>query len=234
MATINGTPGRDNLFGTSGPDFIYGLEGDDYIDGSSGIDSLFGGDGNDTFYTAHNIDTVDGGPGIDTVQFARLRGEHEIVKTSTGYTVYDFDSSADYTGVERFRFTDKKLAFDLRPGESAANTVLVIGAAFGAAAIRQHPDWVTIGLRYFDTGQTLAQVCAQVAQILALGHTDFVRTIYRNVVGVEPDAATVAHFVGMLQSGTTQAQLLELAATVDVNAVTVGLVGLQSSGVEFA
>jgi putative flippase GtrA len=46
-------------------------------------------------------------------------------------------------------------------------------------------------------------------------------------------AASLANFVGMLESGTTQAQLLELAATVDVNATNIDLVGLAATGVVY-
>ncbi len=233
VATINGTSGDDDLRGTAQADTINGLDGNDSIDGGLGVDSLFGGNGNDTLYTLHNIDRIDGGPGLDTAVFFRTRGEHTLVKTASGLTVFDLDSSAPYTSVERFLFTDKSLAFDLAPGEAAANTVLVIGAAFGAPAIQQHPDWVGIGLQFFDGGQTLSQVCALVAQIMGLGNSDFVTTVYRNVMGFEPDAAAMAAFVGLLQAGMTQGRLLELAATADPNAVNINLVGLQETGVEF-
>ncbi len=233
MAIINGTASNDVIKGTSQADTIYGLGGNDVIDGGLGIDSLYGGEGNDTLWTLHNIDKIDGGPGIDTAAFYRLRTEHSIVRTSAGFTVIDSDSEAEYTGIERFQFPDKKLAFDLGPGESAGNTVRLIGAAFGAKAIQQHPDWVGGGLQLFDGGQSLAQVCALVTQIMNLNHTSFATTVYQNVVGVEPDAATVTNIVGMLQGGMSQGELLALAAASDLNAVTINLVGLHNTGVEF-
>jgi hypothetical protein len=64
-----------------------------------------------------------------------------------------------------------------------------------------------------------------------------VTTLYTNVVGDVPNAATVDSFAGLLQgSGGTmsQGQLLELAATVELNALSIDLAGLQQSGVEFA
>ena len=233
MAIINGTSDDDALEGSPEADTIHGLSGNDTIDGGFGIDSLFGDDGNDTLHTLHNIDTIDGGLGVDTAVFHRSRAEHTFIKTDSGFTVYDSDSFAPYTSIERFQFSDKKLAFDLAPGEAAANSVLVIGAAFDASAIHQHPDWVGIGLQLFDGGQTLSQVCALAAQIMGLNDTDFVTTVYTNVVGLQPDAAVVASFVGLLQNGMTQAQLLELAATVDLNATNINLLGLQETGVEF-
>ena len=49
MATINGTPGNDNLIGTTDPDTINGGAGDDIISGGGGADTLTGGTGADTF-----------------------------------------------------------------------------------------------------------------------------------------------------------------------------------------
>ncbi|MBH9579396.1 DUF4214 domain-containing protein [Inhella proteolytica] len=233
MALINGTAGNDVIKGGSQGDIIYGLAGNDVIDGGLGIDSLYGGEGNDTLWTLHNIDTIDGGPGLDTAAFYRLSTMHSISRTATGFMVLDSDSSADYTGIERFQFPDKKLAFDLALDEAAGNTVRVIGAAFDAAAIRAHPDWVGIGLGLFDSGQSLAQVCMMVAQLLNLNASDFVSTLYRNVVGAEPDAATLAGYVAQLQGGMTQGQLLELAASVSLNETNINLVGLLDTGVLF-
>ena len=124
---------------------------------------------------------------------------------------------------------------------AAGNTAKIIGAAFDANNI--NPTFVGIGLDLFDGGMSLQQVCA-----LALGtslylslagsssNVDFVNTVYKNVVGVLPSATERGYYVGLLQGsgGTmTQAQLLEIAANADVNAVNINLVGLQQSGVEF-
>jgi hypothetical protein len=49
MATINGTPGNDNLIGTTDPDTINGGAGNDIISGGGGADTLTGGTGADTF-----------------------------------------------------------------------------------------------------------------------------------------------------------------------------------------
>jgi serralysin len=64
----------------------------------------------------------------------------------------------------------------------------------------------------------------------------FVNTVYQNVVGVPPSAEVRDFYVGLLQGsgGTmTQADLLQLAANDDANAVHINLVGLQETGVEF-
>ncbi|MGL4962772.1 MAG: calcium-binding protein [Inquilinus sp.] len=48
MATINGTPGADTLFGTADNDIINGLDGVDMLTGGQGSDVLNGGSGTDT------------------------------------------------------------------------------------------------------------------------------------------------------------------------------------------
>jgi len=120
---------------------------------------------------------------------------------------------------------------------AGGNTVRIIGAAFDAPTIQQHPDYVGIGLSLFDSDMSMLAVCQLV--IGAIGNptnVDFVNTVYQNVVGVLPSVGERDFYVGLLQGsgGTmTQAELLVLAANADVNAVNINLVGLQQSGAEF-
>jgi hypothetical protein len=138
--------------------------------------------------------------------------------------------------VERLEFSDRGVAFDLGIDESAGMAVRVIGAAFDAPAIGQHANWVGIGVDFFDSGMSLQEVCGLVAQLLGLGNTEFVTTVYTNVVGSAPSDAVRDSFVGLLQGsgGTmTQGDLLALAANTPVNETNIDIVGLQQDGVEF-
>jgi hypothetical protein len=61
-----------------------------------------------------------------------------------------------------------------------------------------------------------------------------VTLLYTNVVGVAPGAAELAFYAGLVDGGTyTQAGLALLAANTDLNAVTIGLVGLAGTGLDF-
>jgi hypothetical protein len=63
-----------------------------------------------------------------------------------------------------------------------------------------------------------------------------VNTVYANIIGHAPSDAERNFFVSMLQGSggtTTQAELLVAAANTPDNAVNIGLVGLQQSGVVF-
>jgi len=181
-------------------------------------------------------DTLDGGAGADTAAFSGARSSSTITKTASGYTVSGTDGTDTLTSIERLQFTDQKLAIDLDLGQSGGNTVRIIGAAFDAPAIAAHPDWVGLGLTFFDSGQSIQQVSALVAQLMNLSNADLVTTLYTNVVGAPPDNATRDSFVALLQGsgGTmTQGELLVLASEVSINEQNINLAGLQQGGVEF-
>ena len=205
-----------------------------------GNDVFEGSPGNDLFEGWLGLNEIDGGAGLDTVAYMLGIDDYQLRKTAAGLTVTKSIGPAQVdtlTNIERLQFLDWGLALDLGPGEAAANTVRVMGAAFDAPAIGQHRDWVTYGLQLFDSGQSMLQVCEFVARdVLRLNNQAFVDTVFRNVVGAAPADDVRDHFVGLLQGSggsMTQGQLLELAAGCDENAVNVGLVGLQETGVPF-
>ena len=181
-------------------------------------------------------DSLDGGSGIDTAVFSGTRSAFTITNAKTHYSISGPDGTDALSNLERLQFFDISVGFDLGAGEGAGNTARIIGAAFDASAIEQHPDWVGIGLGLFDSGISMQAVCELVAEILALSNTDFVTTVYANVVGSAPSNAVRDSYVGLLQGsgGTmTQGQLLAAAANAPINETNIGLVGLQQSGVEF-
>lgn len=229
FAGSTGTVQGNVIPGTDGPNNLMGTAGDDVILAGGGNDTLNGGAGNDS---------LDGGTGVDTALNSGNGSNYTVAKIASGYSVSGLEGNDTLVSVERIQFADKKVAVDLGPGEAADNTVRVIGAAFDAPAIQQHPDWVGIGLQFFDGGQSMLQVCELVAQqVMGLSNSAFVTQVYTNVVGVAPDTATRDSFVGLLQGSggqMTQGQLLEFAANIDLNAQQINLVGMQASGVEFA
>jgi len=222
--SFNGDAGADVLIGHGGPDRLRGEPGDDTLDGGDGNDILNGGDGNDV---------LDGGEGVDTAIFSGNHAAYQINATVANTSVTGLEGSDVLTDVERLQFDDKKIAI----GESASNTVRIIGAAFDVSAIEQHPEWVGMGLQLFDSGLTMLQVCELVIGVLGYPSNEtLVTTVYENVVGVAPSDFERDFYVGLLQgSGGTmsQAQLLEIAANSPLTADTIDLVGLQQAGVEF-
>ncbi len=222
--------------------FLYG--GADTFNGSTGADIIHTYAGNDVITGGGNNDSLDGGTGIDTAVYGSARGAYTIARNANGsYGVSGGTEGADtLTAVERLQFAGSKVALDLTTGQAANNTVKMIGALFGATEITAHPEYVTVGLQLFDAGMTMQQVAqlalgtpAWLTEAGNLSNTNFVNTVYTNVVGAAPSASEAATYVNMLNSGaTTQADLLVFAANHAVNEAHINLVGLQASGVVYA
>jgi Ca2+-binding RTX toxin-like protein len=222
--TINFGTEIENVAGGSAGDVIVGNDLDNVISGGSGNDSITGGPGNDL---------LDGGDGLDVAAFNGNRSVYTIVSSAL---VSGLDGTDTLANVERLQFFDKRVAFDLGAGQAGGNTVRIIGAAFDAPTIVQHPDYVAIGLDLFDSGQSMLDVCGLVIPILGLSNTVFVTTVFTNVVGRAPTASEQGLYVELLVGNGgpyTQAQLLEIAANSPINADNIDLVGLQQTGVEF-
>ncbi|CAM2747964.1 Hemolysin-type calcium-binding repeat-containing protein [Pseudomonas gessardii] len=62
---LNGTSGRDLMFGQAGNDTLSGGGGNDLLHGGAGNDTLLGGSGNDQLYGAAGNDILVGGQGND-------------------------------------------------------------------------------------------------------------------------------------------------------------------------
>ncbi|WP_297324376.1 DUF4214 domain-containing protein [Nitrosomonas sp.] len=214
------------ISGTDGPDNLIGTPDDNVIQAAGGKDTVNGEAGNDT---------LDGGAGVDTAIYNSDYASYSPLKTDSNFIISGPDGTDTLSGIERLQFTDKNVAIDLDAGQAAGNSVRIIGAAFGALTIQEHPDYVGVGLSLFDAGQSMIEVSQLAVDVMGnLLNDAFVDTVYQNVVGTVPSTSDHDFYVGLLQNGTyTQAQLLEIAANTEVNAVSINLVGLQESGVEF-
>lgn len=228
FAGNTGTVQSDTISGTDGPDNLIGTAEDDIILAAGGQDTLNGEAGNDT---------LDGGSGIDTAIYSNSRESYSISGTASGVSISGPDGNDTLSGIERIQFTNKNLAIDLNDGQAANSSVRIIGAAFDTPTIQEHPDYVGIGLNLFDSGQSVLAVSQLVVDFMDLSNDDFVDTVYQNVVGVAPSPEEHDFYAGLLVGNggsLTQAQLLELAANSEVNAMNIDLIGLQQNGVVFA
>jgi len=231
--------------GTDNLGIAYGAIIEDAI-GGSGNDSLIGNSSDNALSGRGGNDAIDGGSGIDKAVYTGAAANFTLTKTASGYSVVDrtgaegTDTLAD---IERLQSADKKFALDLSGTGHAAQTVEILGAAFGKSFV-SNKDYVAAGLNLFDGGWSFHDVCAAAIgtadfQSLAgsTGNTAFVNTVYRNVVGVLPQQADLNYYVGQLQGSggqLSQADLLGFAATCDENLANIDLVGLQQTGVEYA
>lgn len=233
FAGVTGTVPSNTILGTNGPDQLVGTNADNTIEAGDGNDRLNGLLGNDL---------LNGGTGIDTAIYSGNSSAFIIDSTKDGISISGQEGSDTLINTERLDFQDKDFAFDLAQGQSAGNTVRIIGAAFDANNII--PEYVAIGLQLFDSGQSLLGVSELVVNSAlfqsmtgSVSNEAFVNHVYRNVVGELPSATERDLYVGMLKDsgGTlTQAELLILAANASVNETNINLVGLLQNGAEFS
>ena len=233
FAGITGSIQGQQILGTDNQDTLTGDAFDNAILGLGNNDTLKGFDGNDS---------LDGGTGIDTALYSGNRVAYTINSTQNGLSISGLEGTDTLTQIERISFQDQQLAFDLAQGHSAGNTVRLIGAAFDVNYLTS--EYIAIGLRLFDSGQSLLNVSKLIvdsalfnSMIDSNSNADFVDHIYQNVVGQTPTASDRDFYVKMLQGdgGTlSQAELLILAANSVANETQINLVGLSQTGVEFS
>jgi len=235
LASAAGAEGGISAKGNALANVVTGNELNNELSGLDGNDTLSGGAGNDKLIGGKGNDALDGGSGVDTAIFSGNRSSYTIGGAGTG--VSGPDGTDTLMSIERLQFSDKKIALDLGTGEAACNTVRIIGAAFDAPVIQQHPDYVGIGLGLFDSGMSMLAVCQMVIGVMGSPTNEaFVNTVYQNLVGGPPAQGDRDYYVGLLQGSggaMTQAELLLIAANADINAQNINLVGLQQGGVEF-
>lgn len=224
----------------------WGGDGDDVMVGNDAANHLHGQRGNDRLNGGAGDDVLDGGAGLDTVAVAGLRGTLVLGHSGSDWTLADRSGSIGSGGtdrlvaVERVQFSDMGVALDVGVDGHAGQVAQIIRALFGAETLKTRP-YVGIGLTLLDGGMSYADLVALAigtdvfAQLAgSRGNADFVKLVYRNVVGAAPGAADLAYFTGLLDSGAyTQASLGALAAQVDLNTQSVELLGLASTGLEY-
>lgn len=183
---------------------------------------------------------IDTGGGIDVVQYNGIHAAYVVTLASEGLIVRDAagsDGTDTLTNVERIQFADTMVAFDLAKGQAAYNTVVMIGTAFGAGAISQY---FKTGLPLFDSGFTLPAVSNMIVNnkyiegLVGDSNLAWVQHVYKNVTGMDAPAGTANYYSGLLDSGVqTKAALLALAAGLPQIESQIGLIGLQTTGVEY-
>ena len=207
------------------------------LQGTSGNDTLTGQSGADTLTGLSGNDTLDGGAGIDTAVYSAARSRYQITHNGNQLTVQDTagtDGTDQLSKIERLKFQDQGIAFDL--DGNAGTAAKILGAIAGAAAV-QNKEYVGIALNLLDQG-TSAEQLATAALNVMLGNnatsTRVVELIFQNVVGSAPDANSLALYSGMLDRGELSAgQLGVLASNTDLNLQHIDIVGLAQTGLDY-
>lgn len=204
---------------------IIGSDKDDTIVGTAGKDVLIAGKGNDK---------LNGGAGTDHAVFDVSAANARLIKAADDkWQVAVGSEVKEMQGVERIHFGDENLALDLGSDEPAGQTVLLIGAVFGAAQV-SNPNFVGIGLDLLDNGTLYSDLSDLAIQAAGLSTPEkLVGTLWANVVGSPATPSDMAPFVDMLAQGMKPHELVALAAETSLNQTRVNLVGLAEQGVDY-
>ncbi len=231
------------------PVSLTGTAGADNLLGGNGADTLSGGAGNDTLTGLGGNDAIDGGTGTDVAVYSGSRQNYVLTKTGGGFTVTDnsgLEGTDTLQNVERLKFSDRGIALDVGPAQSAGETQLLLGAVLGKDLLATKKPLIGTAIDLFDQGYTFQQLSGAIMRldiwgILANGgqpsatSTQIANYLLTTVNKAAPDAATLAAAVTALntETGPAQGNFLWHLAESAANQTQVGLVGLALTGLEF-
>jgi hypothetical protein len=195
---------------------------------------------NDTIKGQPGTDFFDGGLGLDTVVYNGPMERYTINKTGNRYVVSEPTGSDDtdyLINIERLQFSNTKLALDMTG--NAGDAARLIGALLGPSYVKDKAlAGVVIGLldQNYST-ETIATLGLGTSTYIGLAgsssNEDFVKHVFKNVIGIPPTEADLQTYMGMLSAGTSQAALAMMAADTEFTAEKIGLTGLIMNGWEF-
>lgn len=185
-----------------------GGSGSDTINGNALDNTLTGGRGNDVLI---------GGEGFDWAVYSGSLSGYRVANDSVGVRVVDITAGRDgidtLTSVERLKFTDMNLAFD------------VLGAAgkgyrLYKAAFDRTPDYTGLGywIKELDSGASLPGVAASFVaspEFMAMygangSDANFVKLLYNHVLHRDPDQAGYDYWLNDMSHGQSRASVLAL------------------------
>ncbi len=180
--------------------------------GTSAADTLIGSVGADTLDGAAGNDHINGGAGIDISLYGGSKASHTITRSANGLTVSGGTDGTDtLVNVERLKFADIALAFDL--DGNAGQTYRLYQAAFDRTPDTPGlSDWI----RGMDGGMSLKTVASGFigsAEFQGLyganpTNTQFIDLLYANVLNRAPDQAGYDYWLGQMAGGMTRELVL--------------------------
>lgn len=177
--------------------------------------------------------TVWGTNGLDTVYEAEPA---PAVSWQNGVLMVPHGTGVDTLhSIERIRFQDKALAFDM--SGTAGQVARILGVVFGKDAVT-NPGAAGVGLYYMDTLGFSYEALMQLAMDVRLGpgasSGAVVDMLYANVVEQAPPKADRDYFAGLIDSHVcTAAALAVWVADTDLNAAHIHLTGLAQTGLVY-
>ncbi|MES2901206.1 MAG: DUF4214 domain-containing protein [Pseudomonadota bacterium] len=217
VATTAGSADGETLTSTSGHDLIDAGAGNDIIMGSAGSDG------------------IDGGSGIDMVQYSGNRSGFALSMAGTTLAISKAGGGFDYLAdIERVKFADVALAFDLNGSGGAAYRVY-------QAAFDRTPDKGGLGfwMAQMDRGTSQVEVARGFMQSKEFKDLygenptaeQFVGKLYNNVLHRAPEKAGYDFWVSVVASGYDRAEVLAAFAESGENFAQ--LLGVMSAGMAY-
>lgn len=233
----DGLGGTFGLNSTGGSRSFVGTAGNDVMTGTIGNDTLSGLAGNDSFTGLAGNDTIDGGSGTDTSIYDAARSTFTFQKSGTTLFVVDNTDALGtdtVTNVERFKFTDKVVAFDV--DGNAGKAYRLYQAAFDRV-----PDQGGLGywVNALDQGNSLnaaANGFVTSAEFISVygrnaSAETVVNLLYNHVLHRPGEAGGFAYWVGVLQQGAAVAEVLAAFSESAENQAQ--LIGVIQNGMEY-
>jgi hypothetical protein len=193
---------------------------------------------NDQFATTGANNSFDGGAGMDTLLMSGARSGYAVTRTSAGISLHDnagVDGTDTLVSIERVKFTDQALAFDVDGTGGQAYRIY-------QAAFARTPDAAGLGfwMSAMDKGQSLLSV----AQGFVASNefktvyganptsTEIVSKIYENVLHRPGEDAGIKFWAGVLDSkSATVAEVLMGFSESPENQTA--LIGVMSDGMSY-
>lgn len=206
--------------------------------GGAGNDTLIGNEANNRLQGHAGDDRIDGMDGLDTAVYAHARSSYQVLRLDDGNLSVRSTAEGSDTllHIERLRFADSGLAFDLNA--TAGTAAKIVGAVLGAPVV-QNQGLMGAALHLLDTGMT-ARTLAQTALNLQLGQgytaAQAIDLLYRNLTLQTQTPDDLLH---NLQADITQgkfdtAGLALIVADMPENGLRIGLAGLVAGGLGYA
>jgi len=193
---------------------------------------------------ANNI--LDGQGGIDTVVYGATRADTTLGRTAVGYTLTTSADGADsLLNIERLKFADISVALDVGAGQSAGQTVLLLGAALPGQLVYDSSKQELLGsvIELFDAGYSLRELSGALLRLpvwdVLTGQAvptnlDIANYLLTNVNGRMPDQTELDAAVNALNTESFQGDWLAGLASSPANQFHLDLVGLADTGLDFS
>jgi Ca2+-binding RTX toxin-like protein len=203
--------------------------------GSKGSEKVVAGLGNDIIVSSGGDDILEGGQGRDAVVVAKKAAESTITRNAETkqWVVSRSEGTDTLVDVERVIFEDSTIALDVDKEQVGGQAALALGALLGKDSVND-PALVGLVIGLLDEGMPFEELASRAIEALALTDNEsLVTTLWTNLVGAPPSDDDKAVVFELLDSGTSPAELIRLAAFNELNEGNVDLVGIAERGLAY-